>query len=218
MIQLSPMPPQIERLPRDERGYPVPYFVSWIDGKPEFRVADGKKMVLAIRNQLCWVCGTKMHLKTKRRDFAFTLGPMGSINRVNSEPPSHYECAVFSAMACPFLTKPKAVRREIGLPAGTCDPAGEFIERNPGACAVWRCQDYEIFGAGNGFLFQVGEPTEVRWFAEGRQATRDEVLDSIESGLPILMEKAKHDNAEAVLLKMRDAVLQYLPWDECISK
>lgn len=216
MIQLPPMPPQIERLPRDERGYPCPWFITWIDGKPEFRVADGRKMIQAIQQQLCWVCGTKMHLKNKKQDFAFVLGPMCSINRVNSEPPSHYECAVFSAMACPFLTKPKAVRRDACLPAGTTDPAGEFIERNPGACAVWRCQGYELFEAGNGFLFSVGEPTEVRWFAEGRQATRDEVLASIESGLPILMEKARQDNAEAVLLKMRDDVLKYMPFDECV--
>jgi hypothetical protein len=37
-------------------------------------------------------------------------------------------------------------------------------------------------------LFRIGEPTSVAWYAEGRPATRKEVLVSIDSGLPLLQE------------------------------
>lgn len=33
MISLPPIPDAIAKLPRDERGYPVPWFVPWIDGR-----------------------------------------------------------------------------------------------------------------------------------------------------------------------------------------
>src|SRR5688500_69447 len=111
MIHLPPIPSAIAKLTRDERGYPVPWFVSWLDGKPEFRVADASKFRLALRERRCWVCGER----TKRRkdnwpDLTFVLGPMCTITRTTAEPPCHFECAEFSAMACPFLSMPKAKR------------------------------------------------------------------------------------------------------------
>jgi hypothetical protein len=36
------MPARFARLPADERGYPVPKFVEWIDGKPDFRCVDSR--------------------------------------------------------------------------------------------------------------------------------------------------------------------------------
>ena len=45
MKPLPPMPSRIAALPVDERGYPVPWFVAWIDGKPEFRCADPAKFL-----------------------------------------------------------------------------------------------------------------------------------------------------------------------------
>ena len=46
-----PMPARIARLPRDDRGYPVPAFVPWQDGKPYFPAASTPYMALAIRGQ-----------------------------------------------------------------------------------------------------------------------------------------------------------------------
>jgi hypothetical protein len=43
------MPESVGRLPVDHRGYPVPWFVAWIDGKPEFRCADGEKWFAQFR-------------------------------------------------------------------------------------------------------------------------------------------------------------------------
>jgi len=212
MIQLPPMPPAIEKLPRDERGYPVPWFVAWIDGKPEFRAVTQEKIMLAVKESRCWVCGERRKRgKDNWPDMAFVLGPMCTISRTSAEPPSHYECAIFSAKACPFLTKPKAVRREAGLPEETRDLPGIAIMRNPGVTAIWRCRDYQPFRVEHGLLFTVGDPISVEWFAEGRRALRSEVEASIESGLPILMDAAKKDNSVPKLLAQRDLALQYLP-------
>ena len=121
---------------------------------------------------------------------------------------------MFSAISCPFLTKPKAVRRDAGLPEEIADGsncAGIAIMRNPGCTAIWRTKSYELFNPGNGTLFSVGDPVSVDWYAEGRKATRDEILASMESGLPILMELARKEGAERELLDKRDFALQYLP-------
>jgi len=52
-----PMPDRIKRLPISATGFPVPWFVAWIDGLPDFRVIGPDKMVQAVNRKLCWVCG-----------------------------------------------------------------------------------------------------------------------------------------------------------------
>jgi hypothetical protein len=214
VIQLPPMPDRIAALPRDERGIPVPFFVAWIDGKPLFPVIDPAKQSRAIRERLCWVCGEPL-----ARNVAFVIGPMCAINRVSAEPPSHLECAVFSATACPFLTRPGMKRMDLTDKVKTDEPPGLMIRRNPGVCLVWSTREYRMIRAPNGVLFRVGEPTAVRWFAEGRQATRAEVLASIESGLPILREAAERDGppALAMLAGMTGRAMSLVPTERAVN-
>src|SRR5580692_7475343 len=101
-VDMSTLPRRMTALPIDERGYPVPWFVDWIDGKPEFRAMDPRKFVRAIKEKLCWVCGQRLGVNV-----CFVAGPMCGINRTSSEPPSHRECAVWSAQNCPFLNNPR---------------------------------------------------------------------------------------------------------------
>src|SRR2546426_12752289 len=60
---LETLPPRLRKLRVDARGYPVPWFVAWIDGPdgpetvPEFRAMDGRKFRAAVKQRLCWVCG-----------------------------------------------------------------------------------------------------------------------------------------------------------------
>ena len=77
--------------------------------------------------------------------------------------------------------------------------------------ALWNLRDVDH--ARNGMLCRLGKPVRVDWYSEGRVATREEVLDSIDSGLPILMEEAKKDGPEAVkeLTVLRAAATQFLP-------
>jgi hypothetical protein len=179
-------------LPIDARGYPVPWFVAWIDGVPDFRVADGKKMKIAIEQQKCWLCGQPMG-----RVAAFVIGAMCAINRVSSEPPCHRTCAIFAAMACPFLTRPHAKRRGAGLPEiAEPPPAGVAIMRNPGVALVWLTRTWKWYREGEGVLWDVGEPMEALWFSEGGPATRAEVEESIESGIPLILADIPADTEE----------------------
>jgi hypothetical protein len=208
---LPPLPHRMQHLRLDERNYPVPYFVAWVNSKPEFRVADNEKWFKCVRNRHCWVCGDVVG-----NHMTFVIGPMCAVNRTTSEPPCHLDCAVFSAIACPFLTLPKAKRNERNLPDGHSEPGGIAIKRNPGVTCLWTTRSYKIFQAGNGPLFQLGEPTEVRWYTEKRIATRAEILASIDSGMPLLREMADKDeqegrNAQAELDRYYDRMLKLLP-------
>jgi len=202
------LPDRMKALPVDRRGYPVPWFVTWIDGEPEFRVITPEKIAMAHRLERCWVCG-----QPRGRFMAFVIGPMCSINRVSSEPPSHRDCAIYSAEHCPFLTIPKMHRRENALPEGHIDPAGVMIRRNPGVTMVWITRGYRIEVDGPGVLFRIGDPVEVLWYAEGRTATRAEVEASVESGLPTLadMAAAEGPKATAELERMTLAAIQTWP-------
>ena len=103
------MPGRIALLPRNKVGYPVPWFVATINGQPDFRVIRTDGIQIALKRGLCWVCGVPF---LRQEDRAFTIGPMCAVNRVSAEPPSHRDCAVYSAMACPFLATPNMVRRD----------------------------------------------------------------------------------------------------------
>lgn len=197
---LPPLPRYFHRLPIDDRGYPVPFFVAWIDGKPDFRVADGRSLSRCVKEKICWLCGQPLG-----RNLAWVIGPMCAINRVSSEPPQHLECADFAARACPFLARPKAKRREANLPTeDISEAAGEGLRRNPGVALVWVARGFRIIrvdgsapGTAKGILFQVGDPIEMRWYAEGRVATAAEVHSSIYSGLPLLLKTAQAEGSEA---------------------
>jgi hypothetical protein len=214
-------PPRIAKLPRwltNGRLYPVPYFVAWMkdgerclagEGEPDFRVADALAWTKCVRHSLCWVCGEKLGVYK-----AFSVGPMCTVNRVSSEPPSHLECAMFSAQTCPFLTHPRRRRNAKDLPPEHGNPGGEMIERNPGVTCIWVTRSFKIFNDGKGNpLIEIGDPDSVSWFAEGRKATRAEIMASIDSGYPILMGMAQYDGARAIaaLEQARDAAMALVP-------
>jgi hypothetical protein len=189
---LPPLPVRMSHLKIEDRGYPVPWFVAWFDGKPDFRVMDGDKLVQAVKYKKCWVCGEPLG-----RKFTFCIGPMCAINRTIAEPPSHHECVDFSARACPFLTLPKAHRREANLPDGKWSPTG--LKRNPGVVLLWTTDSYRTFrGEGKEILFRIGDPLALHWISEGRTATREEILESINSGLPLLREMADAQGPDAI--------------------
>lgn len=190
---MTAIPKRMAGLPLDKHGRLVPWFVAWIDGRPDHRVADQQKFALAIRARLCWLCGEPLG-----RAKAFVLGPMCAVNRTTAEPPAHRDCATYSVAVCPWLTTPRMNRRTTGLPEDYVDPGGRMILRNPGAVAVWITPAYTVKRLPNGLLIGVGDPDEVLWYAEGRPASRQEVLDSIDSGMPILREDAEKQGAFAV--------------------
>lgn len=209
--EFSDMPARVASLPRSKLGFPIPYFAEDVNGERDFRVVSAVKMAHAVRNDLCWVCGGKMG-KFK----AFVIGPMCGINRTISDPPSHRDCAIFSAKNCPFLSRPLAQRRTDGLPEEGQDAAGFGLKRNPGAVGVWVTKSFRPFRphAGNsGILFRLGDPEEILWFAQGREATRAEVQHSVDTGLPSLWEMAERDGpaGKAALQQAVDGFAALLP-------
>lgn len=199
------MPPNIAALPIDERGYPVPYFVQWMDevgnptkrgsGKPDFRVADSRKVYECIMHGKCWVCGQNIGRKA-----TFVVGPMCVINRGTSEPPSHYACAIWSMKACPFLLNPSARRRDVNLPDGVINPPGEFNPRNPGVMAAYTSRTWLPKPVSNGIMLGIGEPENVEWWTQGRMATKDEAANALEEGYKVL-QSVCNDEEEAELLR-----------------
>lgn len=183
-VPASEMPERIRRLPV-HRGFPVPWFVDKINGEYDFRVMDTRKLVRAVKERRCWVCGDPLG-----KFMAFVIGPMCGINRTSGEPPSHLDCARFSAKHCPFLSRPHMKRRMDEMAEKlTENVAGIGLARNPGVAGVWVTTKYVIFKDPNGKpLFEIGEPESVEWYAEGREATQAEVMHSIDTGIHHLRE------------------------------
>lgn len=192
---LPQRPERMASLPLDHRGYPVPRFVEMVNGSPDFRVMSMEHFKRCVRDGACWVCGQPLgSYKT------FVVGPMCVVNRTSGEPPSHHDCAVYSATACPFLTLPRAKRNESGLDElGAISNEGA-LKHNPGVTALYVSRSYRLFRAGeSSVLVRMGEPERVEWYREGRPATRAEVLEAFERGLPALRKIAEEESASAEL-------------------
>jgi hypothetical protein len=205
------VPPRMRHLAIESRGYPVPWFVAWFNGEPDFRVIRPGGLESATANRTCWLCGEKMG-----RYITFVIGPMCAVNRVSSEPACHLDCAEFAAKACPFMVLPSAKRREANLPKDGIAPVGNHIERNPGATCLWTCKHFRPFQVDHGFLIEIGEPDHVEWWAKGRSATQKEVLDSIDSGMPLLLGMTENDRERQELNRKYREAMHLLPQEVAV--
>lgn len=178
------VPPRMARLPVDKHARLVPWFVAWIDGQPDHRVVGEGRLEDAVRFRKCWLCGG-----TLGANAAFVVGSMCGVNRTSAEPPSHRDCALYAVRACPFMVTPRMRRRESGLPDGVREPDGIMIRRNPGVALVWVSRSWSVWPDLR--LFALGDPVETSWWCEGRVASRLEVWESVESGLPLLRVEAE---------------------------
>jgi hypothetical protein len=105
-------------------------------------------------------------------------------------------------------------RNEKGIPEDKVEVSGIMIKRNPGVTLVWTTKQYKAFSDGKGkggVLFDVGVPENVQWYCEGRYATRDEVLASINSGLPILRGHAITHSANKELDRQIAMAMRLVP-------
>jgi hypothetical protein len=228
-LDIAGLPARMKALPVQD-GWPVPWFVAEVvigSGVYDIRLADGRKMPEALRKGLCWVCGQAL---MKYR--VFVIGPMCAINRTTAEPPCHSECAEWSVKNCPFLIQKELKRNTANMPEGVRQAAGCPIQRQPGVALLWYVDKpgYKVFDDGSGRpLLNLSEPFKTTYWREGRPATRAEVIESIESGYPILEAQARQQDEEeaqagvkerfgrtplscvAQLARMKEQAMRYLP-------
>lgn len=177
MSQATEIPQRMTALPRDETGRPVPWFAAVVDGKPDIGTVRTGGMQDALQFKLCFLCG-----KSLGKYVAFMLSPLTLLNRVATEPPCHRDCAQYAAVTG------LSPRRGVGLEL------------------VWVTRRWHMIRDAKGQpLFDVGSPDQTYWYADGRDAGRDEALESIDSRMPALRKIA----AEAGPLAVLDLESQY---------
>lgn len=204
---LPPLPDKIAQLPVASNGYPIPYFVKYFDGKPDFRVVDTAKFSICILRSVCWICG-----QTLGRHKAYSGGPLSAMNRCVAEPGAHRDCAMFAATACPHMTHPKAKYREAGLPQGTRIHS-DLVSKTSGVNMVWVTDHARVIPNHGDLIISLGEPNELHWFTEGRKATRQEVEAGIDRALDNMVEeRGPMDPETTIVIRTRLARLRsYLP-------
>jgi hypothetical protein len=201
-------PSRIARLPRDRRGFPVPWFVAWRDGEPHFPVVDAAKLAAAWNHELCWVCGDRLGALR-----GWVVGPMSVIEGATPEPPSHHDCALFSVSHCPHLSN-GAARYAARAPAAPGFAAQSNVSKlRSGAAAIWvtRGRGGRPFRAGAGTLFELGDPVRIEWYANGLAASRHEVQGALEIGLPTLRRAAEAEGRAAELARRLQWLERWLP-------
>jgi hypothetical protein len=139
------IPSQLAHLKKDSRGYPIPYFVSEVNGKPEFRFLRPERLEMIIERKLCHICGKKLPTDF----FYFISGPIGLKNRISTDAAMHRICAEFSLQACPHLFLQKAERRDndpIAKELVSKDPA--MIIEKPDELFLVKCDKFRVIKEG----------------------------------------------------------------------
>lgn len=103
------IPDRIARLPKDKRGYPIPWnILRGVDGSPLFTVNDDRRAWRALREHLCPICGEPLG-----RWHWWVGGPRSAFDEHGwyIDLPGHHECMTFSLATCPYLAAPKYLGR-----------------------------------------------------------------------------------------------------------
>jgi len=133
-----PIPAFLSHLKVTDKGYPIPYFVAYVDGKPDFRLLDPQKQVRCADMFLCGICGKKLFKKA----YYFISGPQGYTNKISTDPAMHRECAEYSLNACPHLHIQKTVRREKGLER-LHEEQSDWMADKPETMLLVKCDKYK---------------------------------------------------------------------------
>ena len=88
---------------------------------------------------------------------------------------------------------------------------GVMLKRNPGVMAIWTTVSYKVEISNRDALFRLAAPESITWWREGRPATRAEVLASIESGYPLLVDVCRSPRELAKLEGDRKEAMVLLP-------
>lgn len=173
----------LANLPKDKRGRPIPWFVTETNekGEPDFVHLNPKRPVEAWIGGRCWICGGPMG--EGRR--TFVLGPMSLFSRICTEPPMHLDCARFSVQTCPFMLNPNRKRIDTDTTV-----AGLPLDRNPGVTLTYMATRFQV-ETRESLVYHLGPPHKIEAWREGRKATLDEFLVSVDTGIEELRKKVR---------------------------
>lgn len=118
MSNFPPIPRLMQRLPRDERGYPIPIIVLRdAKGRPHFTVNNHHTVETCIAKRRCSLCGGPLG-----KTLWLIGGPLSAFAEGGAylDPPVHEACGAFALQTCPYLAAPKYARRIDGC---TLNPA-----------------------------------------------------------------------------------------------
>jgi hypothetical protein len=205
-------PKRIKRLARWGQ-YPVPFFVSWfLEGrlmrpgtpgsKPDFRVMSGQAWSVCLAHRRCWICGDVLgSLAT------FVAGPLSILQRGSVEPPSHRDCAEYAVRTCPHMLNPGREKRDTNMPTDIEGPPdGLLADYNPGIAATYVTRTWQVIKDERP-VFILGSPVSVSWWREGRPASRREIINAMELGLPDVVDNVGLTEVH----RLFDAFLPLLP-------
>jgi hypothetical protein len=138
------IPEAIRKLPRDARGYPIPFAQFRApDGTPDFRVIDQQRVQRCIKDRLCGICGEVLNYW-----IVFIGGPACKASHLYADPPMHPGCAAFAAIACPFVAGTHTRYSSDRLPeiegmAFKMDPTMVDAERRPAQMYLFTARRFE---------------------------------------------------------------------------
>jgi hypothetical protein len=122
------IPARMQALPRDPRGYPVPFVVLIDKDGAHFALNADEKKVACRVHDLCSICGQKL-----LRGRWFTQGPGSALHVTGAyiDPPMHGECIAYALKVCLYLAAPRYLRL-IGMAQAKAVPSRTFIDHTPG--------------------------------------------------------------------------------------
>jgi hypothetical protein len=156
--QSVPVPAGLSNRPRDARGFPIT-FVTLMDsnGRPDFTVIDGRKILRCIQEQLCGLCGTTLF-----QPVAFIGGPLACGERAFLDPPMHPECAEYAMQVCPHIATPTARYSKPDLSDGR--EVFDAVDPNrPDTFGLYVTDGYSLAEYEGQPIFVANPPTTLTW-------------------------------------------------------
>lgn len=147
-------------------GLPVPYFVGWVGGRPDFRLLDAQRQGFCFAYAKCAICGsagpTPKYL---------ICGPIGLENRVHTEPAVHEACARYALLTCPYLSRADSARRQ-DYPAGSRYSHGGLAEK-PDELFLVELDKWQLLRVPSGRLLNFRPVRTLRYFYQDGQLVED---------------------------------------------
>jgi hypothetical protein len=145
---------------------PIPYTTMIVEGKPDFRVADGEAWARCVRGRLCALCGQALGYYVW-----FIGGPLCYRHRFFFDPAMHEECARYALAVCPFLAGDRQYSgRE--LPGGATVVKG-VSRQVPDRIALMQTRSYSLVRVSGVRQVRAEAFTKVEWFEHGSPVSLD---------------------------------------------